>query len=403
MMPSRSSAPLSESANSGWRTYFPNALIMVGAFLVSVQFALRVLVTEAPVAFANAQPAIAFGLIAVTAVFGRLIFGTLVRNAGPARTQFGALLLALAATCAGLLVLVPAMPAAQIAVFAVAGVLLGGGVILLRARLIRGRQRPDLITSARDLWRRRDLIQLWVTNNLRARYSQAVLGIIWVVLLPLAQAIIMAFVFSQFLRIPVGDVPFISFYMAALVPWGFLNNSVVQGAVSTVNNMELINQVYFPREILPLVKLGETAADALFTFVALVAINLVLGIPPNIYWLYLPLLAVILFAGTFGLSLFLSVFTIYVRDVPQLAFVIMQLVFYLSPILYPVEMIPERLRFVVMLNPLVPIIQGFRDVLVFGRPVDIVSLYYPIVFAASLLYVGYTYFKAYERRFTDYI
>jgi ABC-type polysaccharide/polyol phosphate export permease len=298
---------------------------------------------------------------------------------------------------------VPQMRSEQVVFFAIVSLLLGGGVILLRARLLRGRRRPDLLTSAFTLWKRRYLIQLWVTNNVRARYSQAVLGIVWVVLLPLAQAIIMAFVFSQFIRIPVGDVPFISFYMAALVPWGFLNNSVVQGAVSAVNNMELINQVYFPREILPLVKLGETAADALFTFAALVVINLVLGIPPNIYWVFLPLLALILFAGTFGLSLFLSVFTIYVRDVPQLAFVAMQLVFYLSPILYPAELIPERLRFIVMINPLVPIIQGFRDVLVFGRPVDIISLYYPIVFATALLYVGYSYFKAYERRFTDYI
>jgi ABC-type polysaccharide/polyol phosphate export permease len=117
----------------------------------------------------------------------------------------------------------------------------------------------------------------------------------------------------------------------------------------------------------------------------------------------LPLLALITFAGTFGLCLFLSVFTVYVRDVPQLAFVAMQLLFYLSPILYPVEFIPERLRFITLINPLVPLIQGFRDVLVFNRAVDFISLYYPAVFAAALLFAGYSYFKAYERRLTDYI
>lgn len=395
-------ARLTSAAESGWRATVPNVLLLLGAFLVSVQFQARVLMADPPAPLERAQPLAAFAVVAAAALIARIGLRPLVRRAGPARVQFAALVLALGLSALALGLLTP-VPLTQIAFFAAAGAALGGFVILLRARLTRGRQRPDLIASVRLLWSKRDLVALWTRNNVRARYSQAILGVIWVILLPLAQAAIMAFVFSQFLRIPVGDVPFITFYLAALTPWTFIHNSVVQGSVSLINQMTLINQVYFPREIVPLVKLCETALDALFTFAALLVVSLLYGVLPNAHWLALPLLALITFAGAFGLALFLSVLTVYVRDVPQLSFVALQLLFYLTPIIYPADFIPEGLRPILMLNPLVPLIQSFRDVIVYNRPVDLISLYYPIVFAAALLFAGYSTFKAYERRLTDYI
>ncbi len=395
-------AGLTRAAATGWRTVIPNVLLLLGAFLVSVQFQARVLVVDPPTPLEQAQPPAAFAVVLAAALFGRSALQPLALRVGPARVQFAALTLALGLSTVGLSLLTP-VPFTQTVFFVIAGAALGGFVILLRARLNRGRQPVDLIASVRRVWSKRDLVALWIRNNVRARYSQAVLGVIWIILLPLAQAAIMAFVFSQFVRIPVGDVPFITFYLAALAPWTFIHNSVVQGSVSIINQMTLINQVYFPREIVPLVKLGETALDALLTFAALVVVSLLYGVLPNIHWLALPLLALILFAGTFGLALLLSMLTVYVRDVPQLTFVALQLLFYVTPIIYPADFIPDRLRPILMLNPLVPLIQSFRDVIVYQRPVDLISLYYPTVFAAALLFAGYSTFKAYERRFTDYV
>lgn len=383
--------------------YLTDIMVLFGASLVAYQFQVQALVNQQQIAPEATGLFGQFLCIVGCAIAARIALRPLRNRLTQAGWQYLSLLLAALLSSAGMAVFLPAIPTSQIALFGLFSAMLGFFVILFRAWLIRGRVQPDLIGGSIQLWDKRALIILWTRNNVRTRYSQAVLGIVWVVLLPLAQAIIMAFVFSQLVRMPVGDVPFVSFYLAALVPWAFINNGVVQGAVSLLNQMPLINQVYFPREILPLVKLGELAVDALFTFTSLVVINAVLGIFPSVNWIYLPVLAFITGLGTFGVMLFLSVFTIYVRDVPQLAFVAMQLLFYLSPIIYPVTFIPEQLRWFVMLNPLVPLIQGFREVLVFGVPVDMTSLYYPFVFAVAVFYVGYSFFKAHERRLTDYV
>jgi len=378
------------------------ALILAGGYAVAIQFQAQAL--EPLATPPNARDSVlSLAVLAASAIVSCLLLHGLMGKANAAQRQFLALVLAALMTSAVTLTVAPGIPGSQVTFAFFASLALGAFVILVRARLMRGRRQASLTSSGMQLWQKRPLITLWIRNNVRSRYSQAVLGIIWVVLLPLAQAAIMAFVFSQLVRIPVGDVPFVSFYLAALVPWAFISNGVNQGAVSILAQMPLINQVYFPREILPLVKLGELAVDAGFTFVALIVVNAVVGIYPNPNWIYLPLLVGITLLGTFGSVLFLSILTVFIRDIPQLVFVSIQLLFYLSPIIYPASFIPEQFRWVVMLNPLVPLIQGYRDILVFNMPVNIVSLFYPLVFSVAVFYVGYSFFKANERRLTDYV
>lgn len=385
-----------------WMTVVPNIPILTGAYLISVQFQTHALIAGSQLPN-TADAVVVFAAMIVSVFLSEIVTRAITGKARSARIQFITLMTATLLSAGTFLVAIPRIPSSQVLFYFAASLALGAFVILLRARLIRGHRHEALIHSGAQLWQKRTLVTLWTRNNVRSRYAQAVLGIIWVVLLPLAQAVIMAFVFSQLVRIPVGDVPFVSFYLAALVPWTFINNGVNQGAVSILGQMPLINQVYFPREILPLVKLGELAVDALFTFVALIVVNAIVGIYPNLNWIFLPLLTGIALLGTFGIVLFLSVLTVFIRDIPQLVFVSMQLLFYLSPIIYPVSFIPEQLRWIVMLNPLVPLIQGYRDVLVFNVPVDIVSLFYPLVFSVAVFYVGFAFFKANERRLTDYI
>lgn len=392
-----------ESSRRGLQYYLPNVLILTGALLLSTQFQLRILQTEVLRPEVTVQSLSALLTLAPAAILSRWILRHAENRLGPVKVQFAALLLGLGISSVVFISPISSLPHSQTSFYMLAGIVLGVLTILLRARPRRGYANVDLLTSAKHVWLKRDLLVLWTRNNVRARYSQAVLGVIWVVLLPLLQAIIMAFVFSQIIRVTDDNVPFVSFYLAALIPWTFINNGIVQGSLCIINQIGLINQVYFPREILPLVKLGELAVDAFFTFLALVILNLLVGIAPNLNWVFLPLLSLIILAGTLGASFFLSVLSVYVRDVPQLGFVAMQLLFYLTPIIYPITFIPEGLRFIIMLNPLVPLIQGFREVIVFDRPVDLVSLYYPLVFAVVLLYTGYSFFKAHERRLTDYV
>lgn len=281
-------------------------------------------------------------------------------------------------------------------------VIVGVLVIVLPGRFNPSSTGSDVFAALDRLAENRSLLGLWLRYNIEARYSQTILGILWIVLLPLSTAGVLALAFSQILRVGY-DVPFVSFFFTALVFWGLFNNSIFNSMQALISRMGLINQVNFPREVIILVVIGEALVDLMFTFIALVIINALNGISPNIQWIYLPSLLLILVMFTLGLMFILSTMAVFVRDVPQLVSVALQLLFYLTPILYPVSAIPESFRFIVLINPIGLVLQAFRDVLIYARPPDPLSLYYPLVAAVVLLYTGYAYFKANEERLADMI
>jgi lipopolysaccharide transport system permease protein len=397
-------SPVQAFVSQYWRPLVGNSLILIGAFLVAVQLRLRIAMGSTLFAY-DAQPPLAFIFILLSAVAGVVLLESVSKRLGPARRQFRALLVGIALSFGLIAVILPDVSQLQLLYYVLSACLMGFVLIGLPAKLLRSREHkhPDFIASLFMLRDKRLLLWTWVRNNIRARYSQTALGILWIVLLPLIQALILAFVFSQFVRMDVGGVPYISFYLAGLIVWNLFNQGVINSTTSLTNMLALMNQIYFPREILVLTKLGELIVDVTFTFVAMVVINLVVGITPNINWIYLPLLLLITLSLTLGIMFFLSYISVMVRDIPQLAFVVLQMLFYLSPILYPTNVIPPQFSFIVLINPLVPLLEAFRKVLVYNTPPDIISLYYPAVVAASALYLGYTFFKANERRLTDFI
>ncbi len=219
-------------------------------------------------------------------------------------------------------------------------------------------------------------------------------------LLPLATSVVLTIAFTQFLRIEL-DVPFIVFFLSALVPFGLFNQSVQNSTHAVVGAMGLINQIYFPREILVLVKLGEALVDLVFTFAAMLLVNALYGFWPNEMFLLLPVLVFILMVFSLGIMLFVSSLSVLVRDVPQLVAVGLQLIFYLTPILYPVESFPNDYHLLILINPIAPIVQAFRDAILYDKVPDIIVMYYPFVISMTLLFSGYAFFKANEDRFAD--
>jgi len=260
---------------------------------------------------------------------------------------------------------------------------------------------PPLRDSIARLWANRGLLHLWVRYNVRSRYAQALLGILWIALLPLSTALIMALVFAEIMRVPTGGVPFISFLLAGLVPWGLFSQSVSVGARLILNEMGLIKQVYFPREIIVLSALGEALVDAAFMFGAMLLVNAAVGVWPNALYAALPLLIVIQLALSLGLMLMIGWLSVLVRDIPQLVGVLLQLALYLSPIIYPLSIVPERYRFLFALNPIATLIEAYRSIIVYDRAPDWLSLLYPGALALGVLVFGYRLFKANEDRFAD--
>src|SRR5690349_2980081 len=127
--------------------------------------------------------------------------------------------------------------------------------------------------------------------------------------------------------------------------------------------MGLINQIYFPREIIVLSALGEALVDTLFMFAAMLVINALVGVFPNDLFVFLPLIVVMEVALSLGLMFVVSWVSVLVRDIPQLVSVLLQIIFYLCPIIYPISIVPERWRFLIELNPLAVLVEAYRDII----------------------------------------
>lgn len=308
-----------------------------------------------------------------------------------------------AASCVGLTIFVPLQSGLEKGYFAFCALLLIALIVPWPGSAQRMLGRPTLMESLNRLWANRSLLQIWVRYNVRSRYAQAFLGIFWIALLPLSTAFVMSVVFSQIMRIHISNVPFIAFFLAGFVPWGLFSQSISASMRSILGSMGLINQIYFPREIIVLSALGEALVDAFFMFIALVVIDAIVGVYPNGLWVVLPLLVLIQIVFSLGLMLIISWLSVLVRDIPQLVSVVLQILFYLSPIIYPVSIIPHRYQFLVTLNPISVLIEAYHRIIVYGQPPDWSSLFYPAAFGIALLVFGYRLFKTNEDRMADMV
>ncbi len=285
----------------------------------------------------------------------------------------------------------------QVAYFVLVGLLVGITALVIPRRL----HPVSLLDDLQHLWERRYMVTISARHNFQARYQHTMLGVAWVVVLPLANSMVMALAFSVILRVR-SDVPFVVYLLSAIVPFTVFQNGVMQGTRSIVGMIGLIQQVYFPREILVLLTLVEVLIDFLFVFVALLVIILLYHLPLSLQLLWVPLLLMILVMLSFSVMLFVSTCTVFVRDIPQLVAVSLQLLFYLTPIIYTVDLIPPEFQFLLILNPLAAIVSSFRDVLLYQRAPQLLPLMYPLLLGLATLPASYAFFKSYEGRFADY-
>lgn len=382
-------------------------LLLVGAMLAAVQLRLQLPLGQALGADYVAQPPLLYVILVLTS-FAASYLGALWRQfmklRRSRRTHFLSLMVAIALSFFGVALLLPGVSLLQLLYFVLLAALFGLLTIWWTPTLPDADEESTLLRHLMQLWERRALLVLWTQSNIRARYSQAFLGILWIVILPIAQSLILAIVFSQILqRAITTSVPFIVFFLTALTFWNFFQQGISKSMNSIIGSMTVITRVYFPREILVLVQLFEAMVDLAFMFVVMLVINAAMGVYPSPHILYLPLIFAVQLILMLGLMLFLSYVSVLVRDIPQLVSIILQFLFYLTPILFPLDMVPQHLRFIVILNPLAGLIQAYRDVIIYHQSPDLIALYYPVVMGGVLLYMGYLFFKANELTLADYV
>ena len=254
-----------------------------------------------------------------------------------------------------------------------------------------------------ELWRYRELFYFLAWRDVKVRYKQTALGVVWAVLQPLLTMVVFMVLFGKIAQISTGETPPALFYYVGLVPWIYFSGTIGMCANSLVSNVNLITKVYFPRIIIPASVALSGIVDFAIAVVFIGGFMIYYGIVPNGQLLLLPFLIVLLFALTYGLGMFLAALTAQFRDVKYATPFFIQLGLFVSPIIYPPSFISEKYRFWLGLNPLTGIIDSFRAAIIPSQPVEWNLLALSIVVTAVVLVVGTMYFNKVERTLADVI
>ena len=253
-----------------------------------------------------------------------------------------------------------------------------------------------------ELWAYRELLFFLTWRDVRVRYKQAVLGMGWVVLQPLLMTLVFTVFLGVIVRVPSDNVPYPIFAYSGLLLWTFFSGAISGSGNSLVGNAHLITKVYFPRLLVPLASILARIVDLLVALVMLIGLMIYFRVGISTGLLMAPLMIVLLALLALGLGMWTSALNVKYRDVGLALPVFIQLWMFVSPVVYPLTLVPERWRFVYSLNPLVGIIEGFRAAL-FGKSFNWQALgISAIVTVALLVYAGYV-FKRREKTFADII
>ena len=261
----------------------------------------------------------------------------------------------------------------------------------------------DLGTSLTEFWQRRELLWRMTVRHLRGQYKQSVLGYAWAFVNPLSQMLILSFVFSIILRIPSQDVPYPLFLLVGLVPWIFFSSAVISATDSVVGAASLVTKVYFPREILPTAAVFTKLVELGFGLLILIGMMVYFGHPPEWTSVWLPALFFIHLLFTLGLAFPLAALNLFFHDVRFLVGVTLTLWFYLTPVIYPADLVPQRYQVLFDLNPNSLFINAYRRVLLQGISPGLDRVFLGLVIALVTLLVGYYLFKRMESGFADRI
>jgi len=248
----------------------------------------------------------------------------------------------------------------------------------------------------------RELFYTLILRDIKIRYKQTVLGVAWAVIQPLFTMVVFTFIFGRLVGIDTDGVPYPLFAFAALVPWTFFSNAVSGAGLSLLTQQNLLTKIYFPRLFVPAATVGGFLVDpgiglALFAFL----------LPVYGYWpgwglLALPLLVVLTFVATLGIGLILAAATLLYRDLRFVIPFALQILMYVSPVIYKANQLPRPLQYVAALNPMFGIITAYRSSIL-GMPWDLASLAASTVSAFALLAFGLSFFRKTERLIADIV
>lgn len=248
-----------------------------------------------------------------------------------------------------------------------------------------------------------ELIYFLIWRDIKVRYKQTVLGVVWVILQPFLTMVVFTLIFGRFAKVPSEGVPYPIFSFAALLPWQLFANAMSNASNSLVSNSNLVTKVYFPRLILPLSSVVGGLVDFLLAFLVLIGMMFYYGITPTSAVLTLPLFILLALATSLAVSLWLSALNVQYRDIRYTIPFLTQFWLFLTPIAYPTSLVPEQWRLIYGLNPMAGVVEGFRWALIGTSSLNWYVITASVTIVIVLLVGGLIYFRRMEKTFADII
>lgn len=258
--------------------------------------------------------------------------------------------------------------------------------------------------NLRDLWRYRELIYFMTWRDLKVRYKQTLLGASWAILKPFMMMVVFSIFFGNLAQMPSYGLPYPLFSYTALLPWELFANALNVASRSLVVNSNMITKVYFPRIILPLSSILAGVVDFAIAFVILLGMMVYYRVPPAPAMWTLPLFLLLALITSLGVGLWLSALNVLYRDVGYVTPFLVQFWLFITPIVYPADLIGSKWRLVYSLNPMAGVVEGFRWALLGieqGAPSPMLAVSTAV--AVVLLVSGLFYFRRMERQFADMV
>ena len=251
----------------------------------------------------------------------------------------------------------------------------------------------------------RHILKTMVVKDIKLRYAGSLFGPLWIIATPLYQMFLYTFLFSMILKVRfdegAGTSSFVIYLLAGLIPWIFFSEATLRGVSVFIDNAHIIKKVKFPLEVCVL----SVIISSMVTFFVYIILYLIMLIFMGLLNLYtFPLLIVpfvIQVLMILGLSFGMGSIAVFFRDITQATGMVLNLMFFVTPIVYPSSSIPERFRLLFSFNPFFSIVEMYRNVLVRGQAPDAISLIYPSVFALVIFFGGYYVFNKTKEAFKD--
>ena len=253
-----------------------------------------------------------------------------------------------------------------------------------------------------DLWAYRELLYFLTLRDIKVRYKQTLMGAVWVVIQPLMTMLIFTLIFNKFARLNTKDIPYPLFAYSGLLLWTFFSNAVTSGTYSLVNNSHLVTKVYFPRVFIPAAAVGAGLVDLAIASLLLIALAIYYGVNPSWNALLLPFFVLLAAMLALGTGMLVSALTVKYRDLRHALPFVMQFWMFASPVIYPTSIVPEQWRWILIINPMTGILEGFRAALT-GRAFEWSVIAVSAIVATSLLALAFYVFRGLEDTFADVI